>query len=282
MSQNKVGFLTFAQNFAPGNTVDYLKLAYLQALNCKSTHPNFGTAVIVDFPTFELVEDKHRKAFDYIIRQPMETVNPMGNEWQAYFHTPFHETIKVESDLLFTRNIEHWLPALRLKGVVLSTGCKTYKSEISNSRFYRKFFDDNDLPDVYNGLMYFRHSEEAEEFFTLAKDIFFDWKNIKEQAVLNCREDSPSTDVLYALAAQMFGRERCTLPTHTFFNFVHMKTRIQGLAENQPWYDTVMAEQDGDIIRINNLNQLDPVHYYNKDFATDELISYYEQRIGIS
>ena len=39
-------------------------------------------------------------------------------------------------------------------------------------RDYRKLFDDNELPDVYNGLMYFRYSQESAEFFWLAEKIF--------------------------------------------------------------------------------------------------------------
>ena len=235
-----------------------------------------------DFPTYELVTEQHKKVFDHIVKQPLDTVNPMTNEWQVYWHSPFRETIKVESDLLFTGSIAHWLPAFRLRDIVLSTGCKTYKNEQSSNRTYRKFFDDNLLPDVYNGLMYFKKSAGAQEFFSLAKQVHFNWSNIKEQAVKNCREDTPSTDVLYGITAQLFGREHCTLPTLDFINFVHMKSQIQGWVSDRPWYEVVMSERDNDLIRINNLNQYGPVHYYDKEYATDSLIEYYEQRIGIN
>jgi len=274
-----IGFVTFAQN---SKDVDYLRLAYLQAMNVKATQHNAKYAVIVDFPTYELITEQHKKVFDYIIKQPLDILNPMTNEWQVYWHSPFLETIKVESDLLFTGSIAHWLPALRLKDIVLSTGCKTYKNEQSSNRTYRKFFDDNLLPDVYNGLMYFKKSAGAEKFFTIAKEVHFNWTDIKEQAVKNCREDTPSTDVLYGITAQLFGREHCTLPTLDFINFVHMKSQIQGWVSNRPWYEVVMSERDSDLIRINNLNQYGPVHYYDKAYATDSLIEYYEQRIGIN
>lgn len=274
-----IGFVTFAQN---SKTVDYLRLAYLQALNIKATQHNAKCAVIVDFATYESITAKHEKVFDYVIKLPLDNLNPMTNEWQVYWHSPFSETIKVESDLLFTGSIAHWLPALRFKDIVLSTGCKTYKNELSSNRTYRKFFDDNLLPDVYNGLMYFKKSASAEEFFTIAKEVHLNWDSIKDTAVKNCREDSPSTDVLYAITAQIFGRENCTLPTLDFINFVHMKSQIQGWVSNRPWYEVVLSERDQDIIRINNLNQYGPVHYYDKEYATDQLIEYYEQRIGIN
>lgn len=284
MQFNDIGFLTFAQNT---KTVDYLELAYLQALNVKSTNPKFKYAVIVDDYTSGLVLDKHRKVFDYIIPVQCDYNKPdsdwkLANECQVYGLSPFKETIKVESDLLFTGSIEHWLTAFRFKDVVLSTGCKTYRNELSSNRAYRKFFDDNMLPDTYSGIMYFRRSQTAFEFFKLAEEILLNWDGIKEQAVKNCREDTPSTDVLYAITAQTFGTERCTLPSFDFINFVHMKPQIQGLNINSPWYQAIMYEQDGDIIRINNLNQYGPVHYYDKGFASEQLIKYYEHRVNIT
>jgi len=284
MSSDDIGFMTFAQNTA--NT-DYLRLAYLQALNVKSLHPRWRYAVVVDTDTLSQVTEKHKRVFDYIIPVQADFNKPnsdwkLANEFQSYGLSPFKETIKLESDLLLPRNIAHWLNAFRFKDIVLSTGCKHYYGNASESRYYRKFFDDNLLPDVYNGLMYFRKSQNAFEFFKLAENIFINWEDIKERAVKNCREDTPSTDVLYAITAQLYGRERCTLPSFDFINFVHMKPNIQGWSSVQPWYKTVMAEHDGDIIRVNNLNQYSPVHYYDKDYASDELIEYYEQRIGIN
>ena len=278
MQQNDIGFLTFAQN---SGTVDYLELAYLQAMNVKATNPEFKFAVIVDYPTSRAVTARHEKVFDHIIQKPLDITNPMHNEWQAYWHSPFFETIKLEADLLFTRNISHWLQAFRLKEVVFSYGCRTYTDELATSRTYRQFIDDNELPDIYNGLMYFRKGKEAEEFFTLAKNLYFNWKIITETALINYREDKLSTDFLYAVAAQLFGRERCTIPSLDYINFVHMKPDINKLSNDRAWYETVMHERDGDMIRINNLNQLNPVHYYDKNYATTELVKYYEQRLRL-
>jgi hypothetical protein len=286
MSQHKEqqGFLTFAQNTS---TVDYLRLAYLQAMNVKAIHSGAKYAVIVDKNTNNSVTDKHRQVFDYIIELQEDfngnTTNwGFANEWQVFWHTPFKETIKLESDLLFTRSIDHWWDIFRLKDIVLSTGCKNYKSEKSTVRKYRQLFDDNNLPDVYNGLMYFRYSKTAADFFALAKRLSLNWKEIRDQILKNCREESPSTDVLYAVVAETIGRELCTIPSADFINFVHMKPGIQGLDDNRSWFDSILSERDGDMIRINNLNQYYPVHYFDKNYATEELITYYEQRIGIN
>lgn len=278
----QVGFCTLAQNTSD---VDYLRLAYLQALNIKSLHPAAEYAVIVDKETAKIVTDTQREVFDYVIEMQHDYNDPssdwrLANEWQVFWYTPFKETIKLESDLLFTSSIEHWLPAFRLRDVVLSTGCKNYMGNKSQVRTYRKLFDDNSLPDVYTGLMYFRYSKTAMDFFTIAQQLSLNWEDVRDNILRNCREEYPSTDVLYALTAQILGEDLCTLPSIDFINFVHMKPGIQGWSEQRPWYETVISERDGDMIRINNLNQYSPVHYHDKNYVTDELIKYYEHRIG--
>ena len=276
------GYVTFAQNTAE---TDYLRLAYLQALNIKATQQENKYAVIVDAETAKLVTDKHRRVFDYVIEIQNDYRTSPGaksfdNEWQVFWLTPFKETIKLESDLLFTRSIDHWWTAFRLKNIVLSSGAKTYAEVALGVTKYRELWDANDLPDVYNGLMYFRYSQESADFFSIASNVWHAWQKIEK--LLNKygeREEKPSTDVLYAITAKIMGGESCTLPSMDFINFVHMKSGAQGWSDARSWIDTVMNERDGDVIRINNLNQYHPVHYYDKNYATDELIEYYEQRV---
>jgi len=282
LSQHKEqqGFVTFAQNT---DEVDYLELAYLQALNIKATQKNNRYAVIVDATTKEKVNDKHCNTFDYIIDIPNDyndsTSNrKFANEHQVFWLTPFKETIKLESDLLFTRSIDHWWTAFRLKNVCLSTGAKDFRGLNGSIRRYRELFDENNLPDVYNGLMYFRYSQEAHDFFEAARYIQQEWEYVRT-GLKKCVEEQPSTDVLYALAVLMVGVETCIMPSMDFINFVHMKSGFNGWSDTRSWLETVVNERDGDVVRINNLNQYSPVHYYDKTYCTQELIEYYEQRI---
>lgn len=273
--KEQLGFLTVACNT---EQTDYLQLAYLQALNIKKTQKNNRYAVVVDQKTLTKVTDTHRKIFDYVIESPNHTFGPYGTEAFLFELTPFKETIKLESDLLFTRSIDHWIYAFRLRDMVLSTGCKNYQQEQSNSRRYRKVFDDNNLPDVYNGLMYFRFTKTAKHFFDTTKRIYANWKGIVDE-IKNCRESVPSTDIVFALAARVVGEELCTLPAADFVNFVHMKPAINRFDEALTFDEVFVTEFNQGMIRINNINQYHPLHYYNKNFYTDELINYYEQHL---
>ena len=276
MAQHKEqqGFLTLAINSAE---VNYLELAYLQALNVKATQQHNSYAIIVDRLTEETIEERHRRVFDYIIPVNYDAVNPFSIEVSVFNSTPFKETIKLESDLLFTRSIDHWWTAFRLRDVCLSTGALTYMSLPSAVRRYRQLFDENNLPDVYNGLMYFRYSKTAADFFRAAAYIFDNWREVS--GALRQVDVEPTTDVVYAIAALILGEEAVTMPSMDFLNFVHMKSGFNGWSDARSWLDTVVNERDGDIIRINNTNQYQPVHYYDKTYATKELIEYYESRV---
>ena len=83
----------------------------------------------------------------------------------------------------------------------------------------------------------------------------------------------------YLPELKLYGVEKCTLPSLDFINFTHMKPRIQGWPESKSWLEIVVPERDGDMIRINNINQYHPVHYHDKSYATKELIKYYESRV---
>ncbi len=275
--QEQQGFLTVAANTAE---VDYLQLAYLQALNIKATQKIKSFAVIVDPKTHNQIQEHHRQTFDYIIEAPASTTGPYGLEVQAFWLTPFKETVKLESDLLLPSSIDHWWNSFRLRDIVLSTGCKDYLQQASTSRRYRKLFDDNNLPDVYNGLMYFRYSQTAANFFRQATEIFNNWETV-QSTLINCRDPEPTTDVVYALAAEIIGRELCTIPSLDFINFVHMKPAINGYPETAKFQDMYVTEFDRGMIRINNINQYHPIHYHEKDFPTKEMYDYFRSVAGI-
>lgn len=274
------GFLTIAQNT---NDVDYLELAYLQSLNIKVTQPGSLYAVIVDEFTKSQITDTQRRAFDYVITLEIDEAEDdewkLSNEWQSFWLTPFKETIKLESDLLFTRNISHWWPALRLRNVVLSHGVVDLQQRLYTGNRYRKLFVDNNLPDVYNGMMYFRYSQEATEFFTLARDVYRNWNEVRDFALVNIRDENPTTDVVYAIVSAMVEIEPY-VPGLDFFKFAHMKPGIQGWAEATKIFDSVLVENELSELRINNVLQLQPVHYHDKKFKVKELIQEYEKYMG--
>ncbi len=272
------GFLTIAHNT---DGVDYLRLAYAQAMSIKLTMPGSQYCVIVDQDTNKQITDEQRLVFDHVQVLDKDYAKQdeweLANEWQVFNLSPYKETIKVESDILFTRSIEHWWHAFRLRDIVLSLGTRNFKGKQAKSRVYRKIFDANQLPDVYNGLMYFRYSETASEFFEIAEQVFKQWETVKENILKGFSYEEASTDVVYAIAAKTLGVELCTLPDCDFINFTHMKNAINDWPDDKSWTEMIMTEIDLPMIRINNVNQYHPVHYQDKNWLTDEIIERYKE-----
>jgi len=188
-----------------------------------------------------------------------------ANDWQVYETSPYDYTIKLEADMYIPRNIEHWWDVLKNRDIVVSNTIRNFKQEISDIRFYRRFIDDNKLPDVYNAITYFKKSDGAEYFFSLVREIFENWQEYKK--ILKCNPNElASTDWVYALACHILGVEKTTLPTFTEMSMVHMKQYING-TPTENWTDTFIYECLPNQIRVQTVPQQYPFHYHVKNFC---------------
>lgn len=279
--QEQQGFLTIAQN---SGDIDYLQMAYVQAMSIKLTMPGSRYAVIVDADTRLKMTSQHRRVFDYVIDLPQDYATDqtwkLNNEWQVFWLTPFKETVKLEADMLIPRSIAHWWDAFRLRDVVLSTGARNYMDKLSTSRQYREAFDTNGLPDVYNGLMYFRYSQTAARFFETARSVFLNWPAVAKE-LTKVSDNTATTDMAYAVVCKIMGIENTTIPAADFINFIHMKPGINGWPENTEFHKGMNVIIEAPRIRVNNVEQYHPFHYHYKDFITEEIIKEYERELGI-
>ena len=191
------------------------------------------------------------------------------NDWQVYEASPYDYTIKLEADMYIPRNIEYWWDVLQHKDIVVSSTIRNFKQEISNVRFYRRFIDDNKLPDVYNAITYFKKSDTARDFFKLVKEIFTNWEEYKK--ILQCNpQEIATTDWVYSLACHIMGIEKTTLPTFTEMSMVHMKQHINKTV-SEDWTDSFVYECLPNQIRVQTIPQQYPFHYHVKNFC-DKII----------
>lgn len=232
----------------------YTQCAQELARSLKHWHPTAEICLLTN-----CTETVNPKLFRYQHTFPFELVdNAWANDWQAWYATPFRETIKLEADMIITSPIDHWWNMLRHRDVVVSTGCRDWKDQPAKSRFYRKLFDTNDLPDVYNAITYWRRSELAQTFFNTVKDIFENWNEFRK--LLKFPEDVPSTDVVYAMAAKIVGPELCTMPFASYPKIVHMKKHIAG-TQTEYWQDELVTEFQPRTVRINTVSQWGALHH---------------------
>ena len=184
-----------------------------------------------------------------------------ANDWQMFKVSPYRQTIKLEADMLIAGPIDHWWTMLEHRDVVISTGCRDFYNQPSASRYYRKFIDDNQLPDVYNAITYWRLSTTAREFFDLVRNIFEHW--VDYRMLVKFPEDTPSTDFVYAMAAQILGPESVTMPFASYPRIVHMKRHIIG-TQTEDWTQELVWEQSP--LRIQTVAQWGAFHYNIKDW----------------
>lgn len=263
------GFVILAHNTS---TVDYVKCAAALAKSIKRVMPKESVTLV----TMNLVMKGYAKYFDHIVELPYGELESdsewkLSNDWQVYLASPYEYTIKLEADMYIPRDISYWWDILKDRDLVISTTIRNYKQDISDVRVYRRFIDDNKLPDCYNAITYFKKSDLAKKFFDIVKDVFDNWEQYR--AILKCKTDEiATTDWAYAIASHILGVENTTLPTFTDMSMVHMKQFING-TYTEDWTDTFVYEVLPDHIRIQTVPQLYPLHYHKKTFANKLLRS---------
>lgn len=254
------GFLIVAQNT---QTVDYIKCATVLAASIKRAMPGESITLLTDTQIRSPV-------FDNIVQFPygdrcIGSNWKLANDWQVYSATPYEYTIKLEADMYVPRSITHWWEMFKNTDMAICTTIRNYKNEISTNRYYRKIFDQNNLPDVYNAITYFKKSNTAEQFYILVKDIFENWNEWIKEIKCNAGERA-TTDVVYAMAAKIIGIDKTILPWFNQMSIIHMKKMINEChAEN--WTEELLYEINSDSIRINTIPQMYPFHYHVKSFA---------------
>jgi hypothetical protein len=196
----------------------------------------------------------------------------LANDWQVYEASPYDETIKLEADMFIPRNIDYWWDILSLQDMVICNKIRDFKGEISTARGYRRFIDDNNLPDLYNAITYFKKSDTAEQFFKIVRNVFEYWEEYK--SILKCNQNEKvTTDWAYAIAGHIIGIEKITLPAFNDFSMTHMKQFINGLP-GEDWTQVLVYECLPESLRISTFVQMYPLHYHVKSFS-DKLLETY-------
>ena len=236
------------------DTTDYLSCAVQLAHSIREFHPTVNISVMTNVACDDSV-------FDHVLALPFADQGGWANDWQVFQISPYRQTIKLEADMIATGPIDHWWTLLQLQDVVVSVGCRDFYDQPGRSRQHRQVFDHNHLPDLYNAITYWRISPTAKEFFHLVRNIFEHWQDFKK--LLKMPEATASTDVVYAMAAQIMGPERVTLPPTLGPKMVHMKKGMIPTYTND-WTKELIYEKTHPGLRINTVAQTGFVHYHNK------------------
>ena len=225
---------------------EYVECATQLANSIKQFHPNANITILTE----EML--------------PYGNLGGYANDWQVFNASPYRQTIKLEADMICASPVDHWWTLFENRDVVVSIGARNFYDQSATSRYYRKIFDNNNLPDVYNAITYWRLSNTAKEFFELVRTIFAHWNEYK--TLLKFADEIPTTDVVYAMAAVIIGPERVTLPSELGPTIVHMKRYINPM-QTTDWTKELVWENNP--FRINTIAQWGLVHYHIKEWTNE-------------
>lgn len=256
------GFVWFCQN---NKDTDYVKLSVELARTIKKHNRHNQICVVVDdksnFKSEWIDEirvlahddaDGHQKKF--------------ANEHKVFALTPFTHTIKLEADMLWNTNTDWWWHYLCQHDLVFSVDCLDYKEQRVKDVAYRPYHKDNFLPNIYNGMTYFRKSVRAKQFFDICKTIVNNWTFVKEQLLKKCFDDDPTTDIVYGLAHRLLDPTNDQLIDYPWFKFIHNKPSIH---QKKYCYDPMnfyYPVRINDDVVFGGRRLTAPLHYYYKDF----------------
>lgn len=286
MQQNKTrGFFTIAQN---NFNTDYVKLSYVLALSLKSSQVHFNKLSIGITPNTKIPEN-YKWAFDQIIEIPWgddasKSDWKLENEWKTIHMSPYDETIKLDSDMLFFNDISTWWDIMSLDDFYICNRVLDYKGHTTKNMYYRQIFKDNKLPNVYTGFMFFKKTPKTFELFKLVEAIYVNWHVFSELCIgYKNRPSTPTTDVVFAIALKLLDLDQQFYYQQDIPAFVHMKTKLQGWNDDgigDEWIKHINVFLNDNLeCKIGNHLQYYPLHYQCKNFITDEIIKTYEYAI---
>lgn len=262
------GFLVIAQN----SNIDYVRQAYALALSIKHTQPTINNISLV---TNDSVPASYSKVFDQIIPIPFgdhaeNSEWKVENRWKLYHATPYDETITLDVDMLVLDNIESIWKFAKHRNLFFTSTVINYKGQSVTDTSYRKTFIENQLPNLYSGMHFFKKSDESLQFFKLVEFITYNWERFYADHTPKYTQKFFSMDVTFAIAAKILGIDNVITLPNSPFTFVHMKPALQG------WDPIPSSFLDQALINfnehrelyLNNIKQHGVFHYVEDKFLT--------------
>ena len=267
------GFCLLAQN---NSEVDYIKQAYALAVSIHKFNKDQNVSLI----TNDEVPEEYKSVFDKIISIPW-TDQAKGsdwkieNRWKVYHASPYDHTIVMDVDMLVLHDVTHWWQELKKRNLFFVSNVKNYRNENVTTRFYRKTWDENNLPNLYSAFYYFKKSDEAHEFFKLLEIIMINWELFYGRYAGNYYQKWCSMDLSCSIASKILDNTLDITEPNSFITFTHMKPHCQSWHEVPSKWTTVLGGYltKDKTLMIGNFLQRNILHYVEPEFLTDRLIT---------
>ena len=267
------GFLVLAQN---SENIDYVKQAYALALSLHKSQ----SSCLISLVTNDPVPDEYKEVFDKIIAIPgddqaSDSVWKVENRWKLYHVTPYDETIVFDSDMLVFRSFDRLWEQLSNYDVFFASHVLDFKGNRVTDYVNRKMFTENQLPNLYFGLHYFKKNQPALDFYNTLAFVVANWERVYFDIAPKNKQKWVSMDVSAAIAAKILGIEDQIIHPNIDFNFVHMKSNLQNIDPIPSlWTNVLDYYINGDNqLLVSNMLQDGIFHYVTDTFLTNTIIT---------
>ena len=146
----------------------YVACAAMLARSIKRTQ-SFVTNISLVIDDKSILTEEEQELFDKVI------VLPWREEvWQArselWYYSPYEQTMFVESDIVLTNDISDWWRQLDNEELAVTNYVRDFTNQIYTGGQYRRFFLENNLPNVYSGIMFWKKTKMVDDIFELWKE----------------------------------------------------------------------------------------------------------------
>ena len=260
------GIVVVAQNNSDYN---YVEQAVALALSAKK-HSNIPVSIMTD----NEVPAGYRQYFDKVLPiewgdMAIESDWKVENRWKVYHQSPYDETIVMDTDMLITSDINYLWDYYSNYELFFTTNPVTYRGEQITSNYYREFFVENKLPNIYCALYYFKKGQYAHKFFEHLELIVKNFDKFQRYLCPKTEQDFLSMDVAIALTIKLLDIEdEVTNSKSLVSRFVHMKSHLQNWKNpRDSWQQVVSSYLTNTLdLYVGNVRQTDIFHYTEKDF----------------
>ena len=263
------GIVVIAQN---NSTHNYVEQAIVLAMSVKKTNN-----IPVSIMTNDTVPKEYVKFFDKIIPIAWSDMSEdsdwkVENRWKVYHQSPYTETIVMDTDMVVTKNLDNIWQFYKNYDLFFTTTPVTYRNEPITSNYYRKFFEENNLPNIYSALYYFKKTDYSHDFFTYLELVVKNFHKFQRYLCPKSEQEFLSMDVAFAITVKLLDCEsEVTNNVNNISRFVHMKPYIQNLkSPRNRWQDSLpyTLTSEGELY-VGNQKQNNIFHYTEKDFITN-------------
>lgn len=265
--------------------IDYVEQTCVLAMSLKATNPSEKISIVTNDP----VPDQYHSLFDQIIPIPFnddadKEYWKIQNRWKVIHATPYDHTIVMDSDMIILQDITNWWSTFSNYELFFTNNVYTYRGELVTGNYYRKTFTENNLPNIYTGLYYFKKTKFTLNFFNWLETVVKNWEIFYNKILDRYIPEFVSMDVCTAIVVKILDCEdQVTNKKNKFPSFTHMKPKIQNWTDSgYRWQNNVGVYIDRNCnIKLGNHTQTGILHYTENDFVTPTLINRYRNYLNV-